>query len=51
MALEMVKEDIQNQLYQQKLKAAIDEVMGDRKSILNDAYFGPETPMNPHEQK
>jgi hypothetical protein len=48
--LEMVKEDIRGQLFQQKLKAAVDKVMGDRKSILNDAYFGPETPKNPHEQ-
>jgi hypothetical protein len=47
---EMVKDEIRGQLYQQKLKAAVDEVMGDRKSILNDAYFGPETPTNPHEQ-
>jgi hypothetical protein len=50
MPLEMVKEEIRGQLYQQKLKAAIDEMMGDRKSILNDAYFGPEIPNNPHEQ-
>jgi hypothetical protein len=48
--LEMVKDDIRDQVYQQKLKAAIDEVMGDRKATLNDAYFGPETPTNPHEQ-
>jgi hypothetical protein len=48
--LETVKDEIHDQLFQQNLKAAVDKVMGDRKSVLNDAYFGPATPTNPHEQ-
>jgi len=48
--LETVKEEIRGQLYQQKLKAAVAGVIGDRKSTLNDAYFGPEMPTNPHAQ-
>lgn len=50
MPFEMVKEEIRGQVYQQKLKAAVEEVMGDHKSILNDGYFGPEMPTNPHEK-
>jgi hypothetical protein len=48
--LDMVKDEIHDQLFQENLKAAVDKVMGDRKSVLNDAYFGPETPTNPHQQ-
>jgi hypothetical protein len=48
--LETVTDKIRALLSEQKLKAAVDVVMGDRKSLLNDAYFGPETPKNPHEQ-
>ena len=49
MSLDMVKDEIQSQLVQKKLRAAIDTVISDRKTVLNDAYFGPE-PSNPHEQ-
>jgi len=48
--LETVKDEIHDQLFQENVKAAMDKVMGDRKSVLNDAYFGTGTPTNPHEQ-
>lgn len=46
--LDDVREEVEPQVQQQKLKAAIDAVIGDRKSVLNDAYFGSMEPKSPH---
>ncbi len=46
--LDKVKAEIQGVLQQQKAKAAIDALKGDRKPLLNDSYFGPESAQTRH---
>ncbi len=46
--LDQVRGEIQGLLQQQKAKAAIDALKGDRNPALNDAYFGPETVQKRH---
>ncbi len=48
--LEMVKEDIYGKVFQQKLQAAVEALMANHQSVLNDAYFGKENAKNPHQQ-
>lgn len=48
--LETVQEEIQAPLQQQKIKAAVDAVLGDRKPVLNNAYFGRVRAKNVHEE-
>jgi len=48
--LEMVKDDIFNKVYEQKLRAAVEGLLAGHKATLNDAYFTTDKAKNPHQQ-
>jgi len=50
LALDEVRGEIESTLQQQKMKAATEALLRDRKPVLNETYFGPlRKTRNPHE--